>query len=211
MKRIVALVLVFMMIAAAGIACADTLDFIPGSPTTCSIDDFKLFYNYFTSSSGYSFVWEENAVKEDAWDVYSAMTSDGSMNINIYCTDGNVVYVVRDGFFTADLDDSTAADQFGQWFGFIILDPCMSLFLGEKGIEAMNDDVQNRMTTEMITLYTDFENELYEGNLEKGMAFISSILDYPTGVEASSSIIGTMININLRVVSANQDSTLKKQ
>ena len=211
MKKILALVLVFIMIAATGIACADTLDFIPGSPTACSIDGFKLFFNYFTSSAGYSFIWEENAVQEDGWDVYSAMASDGSAKIKICCIDGKVVYVTSEGSFTADRDDSAAADQFGEWFGYIILYPCMSLFIGDKGIEAMNDDVKNRMRTEMITLYTDFESELYDENLIKGMAFISNILDYPTGVEASGSVNDNIININLRIVLGNQDSTLKIQ
>ncbi len=62
--------------------------------------------------------------------------------------------MTSEGSFTADRDNSAAADQFGEWFGYIILYPCMSLFIGDKGIEAMNDDVKNRMRTEMITLYT---------------------------------------------------------
>ena len=212
MKKVLALVLVFIMVAAAGIACADTLEFTPGSPTACAIEAFQLYYTLLADSAGYSFEWEENAVKEGDWDVYSALSSDGSLQIKIYCTDGNIVYAVSEGSITSDMSDTAAAEQFGQWFGVAIMDTCASLFIGEKGVEALTDDVGNRMTADFNALYAAFIGVVAsEEDLVKGPALVGTMLDYPTGLETNGSIDGNIINLTMRIVTVSPDSTLNVQ
>ena len=59
MKKILALILALAMILAAGLACADTLEITPGTPTNCTFDNFKTYFSLMTSAAGYNIRLDE--------------------------------------------------------------------------------------------------------------------------------------------------------
>ena len=103
MKKILALVLIMaLMAAAAGSACAETLDFEAGTPSKVTPEEFKTYFTILEEDSGYNFIWEDDIGTDNAYSVYKGASEDGMMTMNIYAADGGVVYAEGVGNLVID-------------------------------------------------------------------------------------------------------------
>ena len=208
MKKILALFLALAMILAAGLACADTLEITPGTPTNCTFDNFKTYFSLMTSAAGYNFVWDETAASENGFDVYTAVSEDGAMTTRIYCADGNVSYVQGNGTLIVDMNDQASAQKFGEWLGASFSGSCLGLYAGEEGPTALAD-VTTQFQNELSPLLTSVTGKLTsDEQMKNGVADVTTALGYQAGLEISGGTEGTVITMNMQIFVASKDAQL---
>ena len=210
MKKILALVLALVMLAAAGIASAATLELTPGTPTNCTIDVFKTYFQLLASNAGYDFTWEETPTKEGAYDVYTATTATTPLVIKVYCSGEKVVFGTGEGTITfAATSNTDALKNFGEWFGVSLADICVCIFIGEQGPQAVTNEVGTKLQEELNPLVLTLQNGLTNlDDLMNGVAGVATCLGYPCGLEVSGTVDGSNITMTMTVAVTGMDGIL---
>jgi hypothetical protein len=210
MKKILALVLIMaLMAAAAGSACAETLEFEAGTPSGVTPEEFKMYFTILEENSGYNFIWEDDIGTDNAYSVYKGASEDGMMTMNIYAADGGVVYAEGVGNLVIDINDADSAVKFGEWFGASISGMAFSFQIGDHGTESLDDDTLSKFNDDLMKLV----NEISEGiadvkRLSDGFAVSSPVLSYPIGLEAQGGVNGSTANITMRILAFSADGKL---
>ena len=207
MKKIFALLLALMMLFAAGTACAETLEFEPGTPSVTSPEVFKLYFAMIAGQSGYNFTWEDEVGTDGSYSVYTGHSEDGLMSLNIYAMNGGVVYSEAIG--TATISDAESAEKFGEWFGAAVGGSVISLLIGEKGTQALDEDATNRFTNDLMGLVAFLQGgSTTDEQLAKGAVYTTTCLDYPTGLEITGIAGSTGVTMSLRILVSVQDGQM---
>ena len=207
MKKVFALLLALVMLAAAGTACAETLAFEPGTPSACTPEMFKLYFALIAGQSGYNFVWEDDIGTDGAYAVYTGHSEDGLMSLNIYAMNGGVVYSEAIG--TATISDAESAEKFGEWFGAAVGGSVIAFYIGENGAESLDASVTNKFTNDLMGLVAFLQNgSTTDEQLAEGMVYTTTCLDYPTGMEISGSADGSGVTMALRILVSTKDGQM---
>ena len=208
MKKAIALILVLMMAAAAIPAFADSLELIPGTPANVPFDEFKIYFDLFTGSSGFTFIWETSPVPENGYEVYTARPENGNMEVNVYTSGGNVSHLIAEASGTFLASDEAGAEEFGQLFGAVLAGGGMGLFVAEEGIDALAAEAEN-YESELMPLAEILTNGMSdESHLVNGTAGYVYILGYPTGLEVNGSESGMVVSLNLKIVITSKGGQL---
>lgn len=210
MKKIFALVLALIMLAAVVPACADTLVFESGSPSaTCTPEIFKLFFNAMEQASGYTFTWDEDAAAEGDYTVYTGQSSDGIMTIKIYAQGEGVVYTEAFGSISVDMSDMASVQQFGSWFGAAMSGMDMAYFISEVGSANITAEIQTQFTNELNAMVALLGADLDdEAKLRNGAVEVVTVLGYPCGMEIRGSSSGNLITLDMKVIVTGTDGVL---
>lgn len=208
MKKLLALLLALVMVAAIGLASAEKLEIVPGTPSKCPIDQFKLWFDTMTQNYGYTFTWSDQAVAEDGFDVYSAVTEDNQMEVKAYTVGGNVSYVVGVSTGTFAITDESGANAFGERLGAVLGGSGLGLLIGEEGFAAVEEKAGNYEAEITPLLYVLLNGFTSEDQLAKGVAGSVTALGYPTGLELYGTTSGDTITITMTVVVASADAQL---
>ena len=209
MKKILALILALVLVAAVSAAGAATLDYTPGTPASCTFELFKTYFDLMTATAGYTFNWDEDSSKEGDYDVHYAVTEDGAMFVITYCEGGNVLYVKGEGTLVMTAGDNSAAEKFGQWFGATISGGVLGLYIGEEGPAAATTEATETFQSELKPLLATLQDGLTsEEELMNGVASTVTVLGYPTGLAVDGSISGTTITLNMTILVSAKDGTL---
>ena len=211
MKKALILVLALVMVCMSTFACAESLQITPGAPSNCDIDSFKMYFSMMAGASGYNFVWQDNVTSENGYDVYKADSEDGMMTLSIYVQGGKVVYGEAIGSITANAGNTTSASKFGEWFGASIAGMVLGMYIGENGMNAVTDSVGTQFQNDLMPLVKVLQDGLTTPTaLMNGLASVSTVAGYPTGLEVSGSVSGTSITLNMRIIVASPGCTVTK-
>ena len=201
MKKLLALFLALLMMAAAGLASADSLEFVPGAPGSCPFANFQSYFDMIAAGAGFTFTWDNAPTEEEGFTVYSAASEDGLLQIRVYTQDQNVSHVVALGEVNLDSSDSDSAYTFGQWFGVAISGSAISMSLGAGDTSITSDpDLSGKLEADITPLtnllYNDFDAE----HLAAGKAGTATVLGYPCGLEVSGSENGSNIYLFMKII-----------
>ena len=209
MKKILALAIALMMLLAAIPAFADSLEIVPGTPSTCTFAVFQTYFTVLSSGSGYEFTWADAPAEENGYTVYSADAGDGTLTIKVYTLNDTVVYTVAEGSAALDVNDSDSANTFGQWFGVAVSGSVVSLCMGEGNTSILSDsNLEATLQADITPLVDILMNDFDEASLAKGKAATSLVLGYPAGLEVSGGAVGTLVNLNMKIVVTSADGQL---
>ena len=201
MKKVFALLLALMMLA-AGLAAAETLELVPGTPENCPFLMFKTYFDTIAQQSGYQFTWTDEPAAENGYEVYSTVSSDETMTIKVYVLDGNVCYTEGEGTVTLDLSNAASAQKFGEWFGVALSNSaiCMRLAGGDTAFLS-DSNFASTLQADVQPLVSILMNDFNDETLSKGKAATSTVVGYPAGLEISGSMADeTSVTLTMRTV-----------
>jgi hypothetical protein len=198
MKRIIALFLSLLMMAACWTACAETAA-LQLSPTACPPETFILYFEILSTQSGYNFTWVDSVEAEGPYSVYLGECEDGTMLINIYVADGSVVYTDCAGSVTIKDSDAESAQRFGEWFGCALGSSVLSLYLGESGNTSLSADILEKYTADIGSFASELQ-ACTERQMLNGLVITRTVLDYPASLEINGTRKGNIVTINMRVM-----------
>ena len=212
MKKFAALILALILAAAVSLAGAETLALVPGTPAECTTELFQTYFNMISSAAGYEFTWDEAPVTEDGFDVYTAHTAAGPLEMKLYTQDGKFCHLVGEGTQTFSETDTEAANTFGTWFGATLGGSLISLKIGEEGLESissMADTLDTEMQAAIQPLQPILLNAFLSAeNMAKGSAGAVNALGYPVGIQVGGSIDGDQITVNMKIMVTSKDGQL---
>ena len=201
MKKLLALFLALLMITAAGLASADSLDFVPGTPGACTFENFKLYFDSIATGSGFAITWDSAPSEEDSFSVYSAVSGDGLLQIKVYTQDQNISHVIAIGETAFDSSDSDSAYTFGQWFGVAISGSTISMSLGAGDFSVTSDpDLASKLEAEVSPLTDLLMNDFDAEHLAAGKAGTATVLGYPCGLEVRGGENGSSIFLSMKII-----------
>ena len=201
MKKIIALLMALMMLAVVGAAAAETLDFVPGTPTACPFPAFQTYFTALAGGTGYTFTWDAEPAEEDAYTVYSAVSEDKTLKVRVFVQDGNVSYLQAEGAISLDLTDLAAAQKFGEWFGVSISGGVLGMALGSGDTSVLQDpELDATLQADVQPLVYILENDFNEKTLAAGKAAVSTVFGYPCGLEVSGSIDGATVLLAMKII-----------
>ena len=201
MKKVFALLLTLMMLT-AGLAAAETLELVPGTPENCPFTTFKTYFDMIAQQSGYTFTWADEPAAENGYEVYSAVSADDAMVIKVYVLDGNVCYTDGEGAVTLNMTDASSAQKFGEWFGVALSNSaiCMRIAGGDTAFLS-DSNFASSLQADVQPLVSILMNDFNEDTLSKGKAATSTVAGYPAGLEISGSIVdNTSVSLTMRTV-----------
>ena len=209
MKKILALFLALLMMAAAGLAAADSLEFVPGTPGACTFDNFRLYFDSIATGAGFAFTWNDTPAEENSFTVYSAASGDGLLQIQVYTQDQNVSHVVALGEVNLDSSDSDSAYTFGQWFGVAISGSAISMSLGAGDFSVTSDpDLSAKLEADVTPLTDLLYNDFDEEHLAAGKAGTATVLGYPCGLEVSGSGNDSNVYLYMKIILSTPDGQM---
>ncbi len=200
MKKVFALLLTLMMLA-AGLAAAETLELVPGTTESCPFTTFKTYFDTIAQQSGYTFTWADEPAAENGYEVYSTVSADGAMVIKVYVLNGNVCYTDGEGTVTLDMTDASSAQKFGEWFGVALSNSaiCMRLAGGDTAFLS-DSNLSSTLQADVQPLVSILMNDFNDDTLSQGKAATSTVLGYPAGLEISGSTNGSSVSLTMRTV-----------
>ena len=211
MKKVLALVLflALMMSAAAGTACAETLDFEAGTPSKVSPEEFQFYFSVLEEDSGFNFVWDDSVKTDGIYSVYSGTSEDGMMTVKIYAVNDGVVYAEGDGDLVIDFSDAESATKFGEWFGASLGGMIFSFQIGDHGPESLNEETVGRYSDELMAMINEVTDNMNDDEkMANGFANRAVVLDYPTGLETRGSISGSIFSITMHILVSSADGKM---
>ena len=214
MKKMIALLLALAAMAAFGLAHAETLNVVPGTPLNSSVDEFIAYFDLMSSASGYEFTWDEQATTEDQYTVRTAVSSDGSMSLKAYALDGNICYAVAEGSSQFDPNDYEAGQKFGEWFGASIGGITLGFYICENGTAGLSEkmnDVLAQFQSDLTPLTEFLSGGLSEEAVADGKVTTTTILGYPTGMEVAAAMSGEQVQMSLKIAVTGKDGQLSGQ
>ena len=211
MKKLLALALILalMLSAAAGVACAETLDFEPGTPSGVTPELFQLYFSVLEEDSGYNFVWADSAETDGIYSVYSGFSEDGMMTVKLYAVNDGVVYAEGNGDLVIDFNDAESATKFGEWFGASLGGMIFSFQIGDHGLESLNEETVGRYSDELMAMINEVTDNMNDyGKMTNGFANWAVVLDYPTGLETRGSISGSIFYVTMHILVSSADGKM---
>lgn len=200
MKKVFALLLTLMMLT-AGLAAAETLELVPGTPENCPFTTFKTYFDMIAQQSGYTFTWADEPAAENGYEVYSAVSADDAMVIKVYVLDGNVCYTDGEGAVTLNMTDASSAQKFGEWFGVSISGGVLGMALGTGDTSVLQDpELETKLQEDIKPLVYILENDFNEKTLAEGKAAVSTVYGYPCGLEVSGSTDGETVLLAMKII-----------
>ncbi len=209
MKKLLALLLALMMLACAGAASAETLDFVPGAPATCPFSMFQSYFTALAGGTGYTFTWDAEPAEEDPYTVYSAVSEDKTLKVSVYVQDGNVCYLQAEGAISLDMTDFTAAQKFGEWFGVSISGGVLGMALGTGDTSILQDpELDAKLQADIAPLVFILQNDFNEQTLAAGKAAVSTVYGYPCGLEVSGSAEGMTVLLAMKIIVSSPEGQI---
>ncbi len=206
MKKVLSILLAFVLAALAPCAFADELT-VQAVPTGVSPGLFTALFEFVTSQGDYSYTLEENAVSEDGYEVYTAHANGIAMDVKAYAADDTVEYVIGTAI-EYKINSPEEAGKLGTWFGGSLANAVFTVYFGgggentDEAMAALNASVDEFLTFLQETL-SNYDN------LKRGAAMTTSILGYPTGIEISGAANSKSATLNLKFIITGKDGQLE--